>query len=421
MLVFCVRRKKKRKEGRKEGRMPRLGQTVRIAGYGMTKMTKKGTKKASDLMAEALESALGSARLEKSELDALIAVPSLSHPHIMESHFLATKVGLLPRKNFLNRTIDTGGAGPVTSLLEARRMIQNENCEAVGVVAGDCVSSLDTAEFLKRADAGIGCEDVETPIIPRLYSRVTEWHKKTYNVSREQLAKVSVLMSHQASRHPEAVTTKRHTIEEVLDSPPIAPSINLLECARRMDGAAAVIVASSRFLEKRGLLDAGNGGKGDVVILAGGEASGPLYPPEIIDETMFSCETAARSAYNEAQLGPSDIDVFGLYDCFPIAFLRAVEQVGLAPKGQGGMWVDEQYEKVLNDPNYILPVNTHGGLLAYGAPWEAPVLFTVCEMIRQLNGEAGIQQVKPCRRALVYGNGGVFSASALVILSKPSI
>ncbi|GBG25209.1 Non-specific lipid-transfer protein [Hondaea fermentalgiana] len=400
--------------------MPRLAQTVRVVGCGATKLGNRLGRSAGSLMAEAVQGALSSARLELDDLDGLIAVPSMSDPHLMEAHYLATKIGLLPKKNFLVRTIDTGGAGPVTALLEGRRMIEAENCQAVVIAAGDAVSSLSTEEFLRRADAGIGCDRLPSPAIPNGYGLITDWHAKTYGVTREQLAKVPCLMSHQASKHPHAITRRRYTVEEVLESPQITPQLNLLECARRMDGAGAIIVASSRFLEKRGLLNKGNHGNGDVVILSGGEASGPLSPPVVIDETMFSCEQAAQSAYYEAQVRPDEIDFFGLYDCFPICFLRAIEAVGICPKGQGGRWIDEQYERILADENYVLPVNTHGGLLSFGAPWEAPAIFAVIEAVRQLNGVAGAQQVaEDCRRALVYGNGGIFSSSAVAILSKP--
>lgn len=91
------------------------------------------------------------------QLDALVAVPSLSEPRFMEAHYLATRVGLLPQKNFIAKTIDTGGAGPITALLEADRMIRTQGCDLVAIVAGDAVSSLDSVEFLKRADAG--CSD----------------------------------------------------------------------------------------------------------------------------------------------------------------------------------------------------------------------------------------------------------------------
>ena len=248
-------------------------------------------------MSEALESALSSAKMDLRDVNGLVCVPSLSHPHFMEAHYLATRMGLMPRKDVTLRTIDTGGAGPITALLEARRMILMEGCDVVAVCAGDAVSTLPTDTFLERADAGCmpssSSHPLPSPVIPHGYSRVTEWHCRQHGVTREQLAMVSVIMSHQAAKHPHALTRTPHTLEDVLGAPQVAPSIGLLECARRADGGAAIIVASARFLEQRGILGSGNDGFGDVLVSGGGEASGPLYPPTIIDSSMFSCEEAA--------------------------------------------------------------------------------------------------------------------------------
>jgi len=393
-------------------------------------------RSATSLMQEALEKALGSAGLKLRDLDGLVAVPSLSDPHFMEAHYFATRVGLLPHSGVQVRTIDTGGAGPVSGLLEATRMIKWGRCKAVAVVAGDAVSSLDTPEFLRRADQG--CQDpsgaLPSPCIPNGYNRVAQWQMEKYGVTREQLAMVSVLMSRQAQRHPIALTQKPHTLEHVLGSKAIAPATNLLECARRADGGAALVVASSVFMDEQmghdrvssseGVASPGLGpvaANGGIVVLGGGEASGPLFPPPVIDESMFSCEQASRSAFSEAQLLPSDIDWFGLYDCYPVCFVRAVEACGLAPKGCGGAWVEAMYQKTA-DLKYSpdeFPVNTHGGLLAFGAPWEVPAMYNIIEACEQLSNTAGTRQVSGARRALVYGNGGIFSHSALAILSTP--
>lgn len=401
----------------------------------MTSLGKLG-RSATSLMQEALERALGSAGLALADLDGLVAVPSLSDPHFMEAHFLATQVGLLPRGGVRVRTIDTGGAGPVSGLLEATRMVRTERCHAVAVVAGDAVSSLPTDEFLRRADQG--CQDpsgnLPSPCIPHGYGRIAEWQQKTYGVTREQLAMVSVLMSRQATRHPQALTRRPHSLGDVLNSRPIATSTNLLECARRADGGAALIVASSLFMDQRlghdsvssrdgqpsanlGPFAAGGG----IVVLGGGEASGPLFPPPVVDESMFSCEEAARSAFSEAQLLPTDIDWFGLYDCYPVCFLRAVEACGLAPKGASGAWIEAMHERT-KGLDYLpseFPVNTHGGLLAFGAPWEVPAMYNIIEACEQLSNRAGTRQVPGVRRALVYGNGGIFSHSAVAVLSAP--
>lgn len=391
------------------------GIQARIVGCGTTALGKLGARP-STLMRRALERALGQAGLPLRQLDGLVAIPSLAEPHFMEAHFLATQMGLLPRKDVIVRTIDTGGAGPVTGLLEATRLIHRGWCEVVAVVAGDAVSSLSREEFLRRADQT--CRDPEgelpSPVIPHGYDRVAQWQMQTYGTTREQLALCSVLMSRLAGRHPNALTRKPHTLESVLASASVAPVTSTLECARRADGGAAIIVASDRFLERIGHSHAA------VTVVGGGEASGPLYPPPVIDEDMFSCEEACATAYAEAGLTVGDIDFFGLYDCFPICLIRAVEAVGLAPKGGGGRWIEQMAERTEsgNWEPAAVPVNTHGGLLAYGAPWEVPAMYNVIEAFEQLTGEAGARQVPGAKRALVYGNGGIFSASAVAILAK---
>lgn len=381
----------------------------------MTPVGKLGTRP-STLMRRALEGALGQAGLPLRQLDGLVAIPSLAEPHFMEAHFLATQMGLLPRKDVIVRTIDTGGAGPVTGLLEATRLIHHGWCEVVAVVAGDAVSTLSREEFLRRADQT--CRDPEgelpSPVIPHGYDRVAQWQMKTYGTTREQLALCSVLMSRMAARHPDSLCRTPHTLEGVLSSAPVAPVTTTLECARRSDGGAAIIVASDRFLDRIGYR------RPSVTVVGGGEGSGPLYPPPVIDEDMFSCEEACDAAYTEAGMTVKDIDFFGLYDCFPICLVRAVEAVGLSPKGEGGRWIEEMVRRTESgdwEPN-LVPVNTHGGLLAFGAPWEAPAMYNVIEAFAQLTGRADARQIKHARRALVYGNGGIFSASAVAILER---
>lgn len=105
---------------------------------------------------------------------------------------------------------------------------------------------------------------------------------------------------------------------------------------------------------------------------------------------------------------------------------RAIEAVGLAPQGQGGAYVEQQYKRLLGpleqqqqqqeERPAVWPVNTHGGLLGFGAPWEVPAMISLVEAVAQLRGEAAGRQVEGAVRALVYGNGGIFSASAVAIL-----
>jgi len=311
--------------------------TVRIVGTGCTPLGALG-QSASSLMESALHLALSASGLSMKHLDGLVAVPSLSHHRFMHAHALATATGMLPHRGVRMRTIDTGGAGPISALLEAARMVRVERCNAVAVVAGDAVSSMPTADFLRRADAG--CADPEgslpSPVIPHGYDRVARWQMEESDLTREQLAMVPVLASRQAMRHPLSLTEAPLSLDEVLASRPVAPATNLLECARRADGGAAFIVADSNFIDAtlgHDALSSPSGvaspqlgpfaARGGVVVLGGGEASGPLCPPPRISDEVFSCEHAAGSAYSEAQLLPSDIDWFGLYAPSRRSALRA--------------------------------------------------------------------------------------------------
>ena len=420
----------------------------RIIATGITKLI-RSNESAIVLKQRALEIAVASVSgLRMEHLDGLITLPSLSEARFMDAHFLATRMNLLPnrsRNGMMVKTLDTGGAGPVTALLEAHRLINYGGYSLIAIVAGDAVASMSTEDFLREADAG--CSDPEgdssRPVIPNGYNRVAEWMIAEGRVTREQLAMVSVLMSRQAVRHPYALTRTPHTLEKVFTSASVASVTTQLECARRADGAAAIIIASPQYiLDHQSVLPKSI--SRCPVVLGGGEASGPLYPPRVITEDMFSCEKAAMKAYKATGLTVSDIDYFGLYDCFPICFIKAVEDVGLAPKGRGGQWVEDKYlqseaQKGVLSPSDF-PVNTHGGLLSFGAPWETPAMHSIVEAVIQLSDlsepEDGVsksnnglnfteerkfqvkRQVPHAKHALVYGNGGIFSASAVAILSR---
>jgi len=446
------------------------------------------------MIREVLESALEQAGLTSMDLDGVVALPSLNENHFMEAHYQATALGLfaereedrirndassespLPRP-LLCRTLDTGGAGPVSALLEAERMISsssnNEGSEVVAVIAADTVGSMTGGHFLNAADnvffelrdeLGLPEESVASPAIPHGYSRITEHQLSTTSLTREQLRMVVSLESFHAGLHPESLQSKSSrtetntsdnhsigdaerrkdiysytTLEKIRTSPSVAPNLSLLECARRADGAACLILASDRFLKRRNLW------KADIpTIIGGGEFSGPLYPlgthqddPQtadgITDFTYLSCQQAMDHAYASAgNLTANDIDYFGLYDCFPICLIRAIEACGLVGEGSecktGGDYVEKQYTRMLKAmrdgtvdtlllDRTFFPINTHGGLLCFGAPWEVPAMFGIVEAVDQIADQSSGRSIHNCRRAVVYGNGGVLSASAVAILA----
>mmetsp|Transcript_29241 Transcript_29241/g.38449 ORF Transcript_29241/g.38449 Transcript_29241/m.38449 type:complete len:403 (-) Transcript_29241:790-1998(-) len=391
-----------------------------ILGVGMTTLGRT-SKTTIELMKTAVNIATERAGVQTTQIEGILAVPSLDY-QFMLAHSIGTHMGILPsHKTVIASTIDSGGASPVSALLIADSMIKNEGCDLVAIVAADKPLSMGSQSFLSKADQA--CEDPEnelkSPKIPHGYDLVAQLAIRAGTLTREQLAMVAVLMSRQAIRHPYAMTKRPLTLTDVLTSTKIAPVTNIFECARRSDGGAAILVCSSKFLETSGY---------DPfhypVILGGGRAAGPLYPPKEISEACYlSCHQAVQTAYITANVGPKDIDFFGLYDCFPITFIRAVEATGLSEKGKGGEWVEKMYLASEASgagalPTSLFPVNTHGGLLGLGAPWEVPAMYSIIEAFEQLTGNAGDRQIPNARRALVYGNGGIFSASSVAILAN---
>ncbi|SYZ64160.1 sterol_carrier_protein (plasmid) [Leishmania braziliensis MHOM/BR/75/M2904] len=400
-------------------------QRIRLVGVGRTAI---GTlrRDSADLAGEALDLAFADSNIAAKDVGALIATPSLSSGHFMQAHYLATKFQLTAANPaMLLKTIDTGGASPISSIGAALDLFRRmPHLKIAVVVSSDAVLTLPSSEFAKRSNESVPSPHLAVPHIPHGYDFFAQWQMKRYGLKREQLAMVPVLMSAMSARHPDAMCRKRYTLEEVLGARQIAPATSLLECARRADGAVAIVLAREDHYKQHiatGPLDGRR-----PYVLGVGEASGPLYPPATHEEVTpdtFSCHRAVRLAYEAAGgLSAVDIDFFGLYDCFPICFIRALESTGLCREGEGGQMVEEAYRRAAQRGGDVnpseFPINTHGGLMCFGAPWEVPAMYNVAEAVAQLGGQAGPRQVHPTpRRALVYGNGGVFSASAVAILS----
>lgn len=392
-----------------------MKQQAFIAGAGRSRVGKLQILDVDSLLSEALANALVNAGMELKELDGLIVCPSLADPKFMAAHTLAMKLMIYPNLVYC-LTLDTGGASPVSGLLLAQKLIESKIVKkAVAVVAGDAVYSLGTSDLLARAGKSINhpnYQDFTQPVIPILYDLVAQWHMSTYGTRREQLAMVPVLMSRQGIRHPDAMNKKVLTLNDILSSRQVAPVTNVLECARPIDGAGAIIMVPA---------DRANDCRFSAISIdGGGEGAGPLFPLSNISDQMFSAGKVAKAVLKKAGISRiNDIKFFGIYDCFPICFLKFIEDAGLCPKGVGGEWIEGIYYSYTdNSPTDDFPINTHGGLLSFGAPWEAPAIFSIIEAVEQMRGQAGVRQLKASSPALIYGNGGIFTSSAIAVLSK---
>ncbi len=394
-----------------------------IVGCGQTKLGKLG-RPLRDLVAEAVGAAMGDAGLPLESVKGLVAMPSVADLveggeglALMPAHQMAMDLGMLTRpggQDLICKTVDCGGASPIVALREACTLLEEDpSLGCVLVVGADAVGSMPTKEFLTRV-GGSG-DGAASAVIPTKYDDFARWHMKTFGTTRRELASVPTFMSLQALNNPNAFQSKKILDQDtVLGSGRVASNTNLFECAKRADGAAAVLVTTADFAADRHLLSR------SVPVLGVGEASGALMPAaRDIGVHLLPIHLACRRALTKANLSVREIDWFGLYDCFPVAFISALEQVGLCGYGEGGKWVAGAIDKLRRGGK--VNVNTHGGLLGGGAPWEAPAMFTLIEGVNQVLGRCdGGRQIGGVRRALVQANGGTFSHEAVAVLGSPS-
>ena len=223
-------------------------------------------------------------------------------------------------------------------------------------------------------------------------------HQQKYGTKDETFAKITVKARKHAQHNERAIFRDLLTVEEVLASPMQAPPLTRLQCCPPTCGAAAAVICSDEFAAKHNI--------SKPVYIAGQsmitDFSGTFEnksPMSIIGYDMT--KAAADEVYNEAGIGPEDIDVVELHDCFTANELVTYEGLGLTPEGTA--------EKFINDGDNTyggkVVTNPSGGLLSKGHPLGATGLAQCAELVWQLRGEAGVRQVENARVALQHNIG----------------
>jgi benzoylsuccinyl-CoA thiolase BbsB subunit len=229
---------------------------------------------------------------------------------------------------------------------------------------------------------------------PALYALRLRRYLHDYNVSVADVAGVCVKNRRHALHNEHALFRKELTLDEVLNSRPVADPLTLLQCCARSDGAAAVVVASDRIAAKFG--------KRAIRIRCSELASG-RYRPGFRDMTTPEITLrTAKQAYEAAGVGPDDIDLAEVHDAFSIAEILYYESLGFCGQGEGTQFLARGDASI----GGRIPVNPSGGLMAKGHPPGATGLAQIVEAVTQLRGEAGPRQVENARIALTHCTGG---------------
>jgi acetyl-CoA acyltransferase len=244
--------------------------------------------------------------------------------------------------------------------------------------------------------------------MPAVFAMVGMEHARNYGTTAEQFAKVSVKNHHHSQFNPKAMYQKAASLEEVMNAEMISYPNTKLMCSVNVDGAAAIVLASEKKAKQLGLMSRA------VKIRASTLTSDPYSKRDLVMHDFNACTRLAVSqAYEMAGVGPSDLDMVELHDCFATAEIVHYENLGLCRDGQGGELLDSG--ATYNGGK--IPVNVSGGLLSKGHPLGATGIANLCEIVTHLRGEAGARQVEGARIGLTHVVG-IGSAASIHILEK---
>lgn len=353
--------------------------------------------------------ALQDAGLELQDVDAILTVSPRSDPYLIHATGLAEHLGITPPVAW---TLEAGGAAPAAMVDVARGLIDGGRASTVLIVAADMpLGSVSRDAYVGNlAEVGPIHPDIERPYgpsVPSMFALVARAHMEEYGTQAEHLAAVAIQNRRCAGLHPNAHYRDAFDIAAYHASKTIAAPLRLLDCAPVSDGGGAIVVTSAELARRCN--------NKAVPVLGAGFASGHMHLSAAASLTGFKAGDALDQALRLARLSRADIDLALVYDCFTIAMLINLEDLGFAAKGEAGpAFLDGRFEP--GGADAIVPVNTHGGLLSHGHPARAGGMGHLVEAVVQLRGAAGERQLDKVDVAMVHGMGGVFATHGVLLL-----
>jgi acetyl-CoA acetyltransferase len=376
---------------------------VAIVGVADTEVGVVPQYSATQLYVRAARLALEDAGITKDQVDGLITCASWAEPYLYHAEMIAEYMQIFPRYCM---GAPAGGGTTLAMMHHAASAIISGMCDTVLITMADSqVSGLSRDKAVEMMSTA-GHPQFERPYgppIPAFYALLARAHEHAYGTTAEQRAAVAVACRKHASLNPAAQMRKPISIEDVLASRMIADPLHLLDCSLVSDGGAAFIMTSAErahdFKQK------------PVCLLGVGEGHSHEHVSQALNLTSSAAKQAGGRAYAMAGLGPKEVDLAELYDCFTPVVIIELEDLGFCPKGEGGRFVEGGRIELGGE----LPVNTHGGLLSHCHPGHPGSMFSITEAVRQLRGSCGTRQVKDAKIALVHGQGGIMSTHCTAI------
>lgn len=373
---------------------------VYVIGVGLHPFGRFGDKDVIEIGREAVINALNDAGLGWQKVGAAYCGTVFAGP--MAGNKVLARVGLtgIPIMNVENACASGGSA-----LRAAYQAIAGDFCD-VALAFG--------LEKMPRGFIAGNPSDwfavMGLAVNPQYFALKARWHMANFGTSEDQLVQVSVKNHRNGALNSFAMYRKEMSFAEIANSPMVNDPLRLLMLCAPNEGGAAVVLSTKEIAKQQTT---------KLIKLAAAVLDSPLYGTVEVPHISVSARveaptvtmTAAREAYEEAGIGPQDLDLVELQDTDSASEIVYSEELGLCERGEGGKLLDEGATEI----NGRIPVNVSGGLLSKGEPLGASALAQVAEVVWQLRGEAGPRQVKDARVGLthVYGALGNCAVSVL--------
>ena len=385
---------------------------VAIIGVGQSSFVRSYPGSIRELVFEGFKDAMQDAQLSTEDIDASVicSAPEYDKQRSPAGVF-AEYLGLNPQPTFYVETLCSSSS---TGLKLAYSLVKSGLHDTVAVIGFQKMSEISSSESQERMGRGadIQWESPFGTMMPAYYAMYAKAHMEKYGTTLDDLALIRVKAATYGQLNERAVYRKPVAFEMFSDpenrmSGPVASPLRVGDCCANADGSSCVIVANeekAKSISKKPVWILGLGAASTSVNLAGRN----------LFTGLTVAQQAAQQAYTMAGVGPNDIDVAEVHDCFTIAELMAYENLGFAKPGEGR-------ELIRNKDTYKegrIPVNVDGGLLSKGHPIGATGGSQIRTIVLQLRDEAGDIQVKNPEIGLVHNIGGVGLYGNVTILGR---
>ena len=380
---------------------------VAVVGIGKTAFGALADRDLRSLAVEAGQKALENANARTDQVEAFYLGNFAGPSFVGQNHlapYVAAGMGItgIPATRFEAACASSGAA-----FFHAVSAVGAGLYDTVLVAGVEKMTSQTTPKVTEiLAGAGDLCGEVRAgATFPALFAMIARRHMYQYGTTREQLAAVAVKNHQNGAKNPLAHMRKVITMEQALNGKMIAEPLTVYDCSLISDGAAAVLIVpferASEYTDK------------PVRVLGIAQTSDNVALDEKDDITTFrAVRTSAEKAYKMAGLSPMDVEFAEIHDCFTIAEIVAIEDLGFVKKGEGGPYTLAGKTCIQGEK----PVNTSGGLKSKGHPVGATGVGQICDVVQQIRGEAGERQVKRNSIGLAQNLGGSGATSVVTIL-----